>query len=133
MRDDPDAGAIVGELAQIFSRARNHRRGFEQLALGHGEPVQTVVLLIVLYAPLAQAVRHVGREIFGVALQPFGRDLAHAAEEVGTHTVQVYTNDEALQSIPFHYGYLPYLNLCGSFSASLLCQTIPIVNLGTYY
>src|SRR5437870_2788730 len=109
VRNDPDAGTTVGKLAQIFSRAGNHRRGFEQFALGHREPVQAVVLLIVFYAPLAQAVRHVGRELFDVALQPFRRDLAHAAEKVGAHAVQVYANDQALQRCSFHNMPLVYL------------------------
>src|SRR6266542_4317960 len=56
MGDDADAGAVIGELAQVSARAGYHRRGFEQFALGHREAVQAVVLLDVFDVPLAQSI-----------------------------------------------------------------------------
>src|SRR5205814_3006791 len=71
--------------------------------------MQAVVLLIVFYVLFAQAVRYVRCELFDVALQPFRCDLAHVAEKVGAHAVQVYANDQALQRCSFHNMSLVYL------------------------
>src|SRR5262249_22789666 len=98
MGNDADAGAFIGQQAQVLAGAVNHRHGLEQAALRDGEAVQAAVLLFRFDAPLDQAVGDFGRQFIKAAFEPFGGDLAHAAVKVGTDAVQVDAHDLVLNA-----------------------------------
>src|SRR5262245_8909582 len=94
--NDADAGAVIGQEAQVLASAVNHRHGLEQAALCDREAVQAAVLFFRLDAPLDQAIRDLGCQLVEAALEPFGGDFAHAAVKVGTDAVEVDADDLVL-------------------------------------
>ena len=78
--------------------------------MGDREPVEAVVLVLGLDAPLGQVVGDVWRQFVKWTFKPFRRNLAHAGVEVGAHAIQVDAEDQPVKNFrcPCHSALVVY-------------------------
>ena len=94
MGNDAYPVTFVGEQTQVFPRTLNHLHTAEELPLRDGKPVQAIIMVLVSYTPLGEAVRYFSRKFVQRSLEPLGRYLAHTAVKVRTDPVEIYSDDD---------------------------------------
>jgi hypothetical protein len=83
---DPDVYPFVREPPQGRARSRDGLHIFEELSLGHGEPVNPFIVVDVPDAPLRKAVGVLLKAQFVLGSpKPLRHDGAHRPIEVGAH------------------------------------------------
>jgi len=89
MGDDANAVVFVGQLSEIPPGPWDHRDCSKQVPLCDCEPVKTFVLLLALYPPLLESIRHSHGQAVYIDLKPLGRDLTHSGVKVRANAIEI--------------------------------------------